>query len=266
MTRAEADLASQDSWDLGAGLSGRGVIVTGAASGVGRATARAFAAAGARVALVDRDEAGLDATLDGIAGPERHRPFVFDLRNTGDISGLVADAARHLGNLWALAHIAAVLKRQPLEDVTEADWDLQLDVNLKAAFFLDRAVGEALIAAGDGGRIINFTSGSFLIGPMSGSDAYVAAKGGIVSMTRGFARSYGPHGILVNAVSPGQIDTPMQHVDNPPEVVAAGIRACPLGRMGRPDEVAAVVVFLASRHASFVNGATINVSGGSIMY
>ena len=153
-----------------------------------------------------------------------------------------------------------------MHEVTEADWDLQLDVNLKATFFLDRAVGETLIAGGGGGRIINFTSGSFLIGPMSGSDAYVAAKGGVVSMTRGFARSYGPHGILVNAISPGQIDTPMQLIDNPPEVVEAGITACPLGRMGRPEEVAAVVLFLASTHASFVNGATINVSGGSIMY
>ena len=253
-------------WNLGSGLDGRRVIVTGAASGVGRATARAFAEAGARVAAVDRDEPGLEATVAGLAEPDRHVALPFDLARTNDIPGLVANAVRGLGGLWALAHVAAVLKRQPLDEVTEDDWDLQLDVNLKATFFLDRAVGEVLIAADGGGRIINFTSGSFLIGPMSGSDAYVASKGGVVSMTRGFARAYGPHGILVNAVSPGQIDTPMQRVDNPPEIVAAGIAACPLGRMGRPEEVAAVVVFLASEHASFINGATINVSGGSIMY
>jgi NAD(P)-dependent dehydrogenase (short-subunit alcohol dehydrogenase family) len=258
--------ASQDTGNLGAGLEGRGVIVTGAASGVGRATARAFAAAGARVAAVDRDGPGVEATVTGLAEPDLHMALRFDLADVGRIPDLVSDAAQGLGDLWALAHVAAVLRRQPLHEVTEADWDLQLDVNLKATFFLDRAVGETLISAGGGGRIINFTSGSFLIGPMSGSDAYVASKGGVVSMTRGFARSYGPYGILVNAVSPGQIDTPMQHIDNPPEMVAAGIAACPLGRMGQPEEVAAVVVFLASTHASFVNGATINVSGGSIMY
>lgn len=179
---------------------------------------------------------------------------------------LVSDISSELGGIWALAHVAAVLRRQPLNDVTETDWDLQLDVNLKASFFLNRAVGNAMIARGEGGRIINFTSGAWLVGPLSGSDAYVASKGGVVSMTRGFARSYGPHGILVNAVSPGQIDTPMQHVDNPPEVVQSAIEACPLRRMGQPEELAAVVVFLASQHASFINGATINVSGGSIMY
>ena len=258
--------AAREGWSLGAGLEGRGVIVTGAASGVGRATARALAAAGARVAAVDRNESGVNSTVSELSEPDRHVAFGFDLRRIDEIPDLVAEAAQALGDLWAVAHVAAVLRRQPLHEVTEADWDLQLDVNLKATFFLDRAVGETLIAGGGGGRIINFTSGSFLIGPMSGSDAYVAAKGGVVSMTRGFARSYGPHGILVNAISPGQIDTPMQLIDNPLEVVEAGIAACPLGRMGRPEEVAAVVLFLASTHASFVNGATINVSGGSIMY
>ena len=253
-------------WNLGAGLEGRGVIVTGAARGVGRATAIALAAAGARVAALDIDGSGTRATVAALGGSDRHVPIEFDLSQVADIPAMVAAAADALGNLWALAHVAAILRRQPLAEVTERDWDLQLDVNLKATFFLDRAVGDMLIAANRGGRIINFTSGSFLVGPMSGSDAYVASKGGVVSMTRGFARAYGPHGILVNAVSPGQIDTPMQRDDNPPEVIAAGVAACPLGRMGRPEEVAAVVVFLASAHASFVNGATVNVSGGSIMY
>lgn len=256
---------TSSSWNLGAGLDNRGVIVTGAASGIGRATAQAMAAAGARVAAIDLDEAGVEKTVAGLEG-RGHAAIGFDLGDIEAIPGLVGRVVDELGDLWALAHVAAVLRRQPLDEVTEADWDLQLDVNLKASFFLDRAAGSAMIAAGRGGRIINFTSGAWLVGPMSGSDAYVASKGGVVSMSRGFARAYGPHGILVNVVSPGQIDTPMQHVDNPPEIVAAATAACPLGRMGRPEELAAVVVFLASHHASFINGATINVSGGSIMY
>ena len=252
-------------WNLGAGLEGRGVLVTGAASGIGRATAQAMAAAGARVAAVDRDAQLLATAVDELAG-SGHVPMEFDLSRVAGIPEMVARARDGLGDLWALAHIAAALRRQRLDDVTEADWDLHANVNLKASFFLNRAVGRVLIAGGGGGRIVNFTSAAFLTGALSGSDAYVASKGGVVSMTRSFARAYGPHGILVNVVSPGQIDTPMQHVDNPPEVVAASMQACPLRRMGEPAEVAAVVVFLASRHASFVNGATITVSGGSVMY
>ncbi len=251
---------------LGEGLLDRGVIVTGGASGIGRATVEAMATAGARVAVLDRDAAGIDDTLRGLAEPDRHVAVPFDLAEIGAIGDMVAAVRRQLGDLWALVHAASVLRRQPLDSVTEEDWDFQHDVNLKASFFLNRAVGQELIAAEGGGRIVNFTSAAFLTGAISGSDAYVASKGGIVTMTRSFARTYGPHGILVNCISPGQIDTPMQHIDNPPEVVAAAIQACPLRRMGKPSELASVAVFLASTNASFVHGATINVSGGSVLY
>lgn len=251
---------------LGAGLEGRAMIVTGAGSGVGRSTALALAACGARVALLDRDGGSLDAAMSEIADPDRHMAVPFDLARVPDLPGMVDGVVRQLGGLWGIAHVAAVLKRQRVDDVTEADWDLQHTVNLKSSFFLNRAVGQELIRLGQGGRIINFTSGAFLTGALSGSDAYVASKGGVVTMTRSFAKQYGPHGILVNCVSPGQIDTPMQYIDNPPEIVEAAIKTCPLRRIGRPDEVASVVVFLASSHASFVSGATINVSGGQTLY
>jgi len=251
---------------LGAGLQDRGVIVTGGASGIGRATAEAMASAGARVAVLDRNAEGVDATIASLDAPQRHLAVPYDLSDIAGIPAMVDSVRGAFGDLWALAHVASVLRRQPLDEVTEDDWDLQHTVNLKSSFFLNRGVGQSLVAAGGGGRIINFTSAAFLTGALSGSDAYVASKGGVVTMTRSFARAYGPHGILVNCISPGQIDTPMQHVDNPPEVVQSAMQTCPLRRMGQPSELAAVVVFLASTNASFVHGATINVSGGASLY
>ncbi len=242
------------------------MLVTGGASGIGRATAVAMAAVGANVAVLDRNAEGVEATIAELDEPGRHLAVPYDLADVAGLAPMVERVADGLGDLWALAHVASVLRRQPLDEVTEADWDLQHDVNLKASFFLNRAVGQLLIARGGGGRIINFTSAAFLTGAIYGSDAYVASKGGVVTMTRSFAKQYGPHGILVNCISPGQVDTPMQHVDNTREVVEAAIKACPLRRIGQPEELAAVVVFLASTHASFVHGATINVSGGSTLY
>lgn len=259
-------MSSVERWRLGAGLEGKGAVVTGAASGIGRATAQVLAAAGAKVFAVDVDAERLEESMRTLPGEGPHFAEPFDLRTIDGIEGLLREAQSSLGSLDVLAHVAAALRRQPLAQVTEADWDLQHDVNLKATFFLNRSAGEIMKEQGQGGRIVNFTSGAWQLGPLSGSDAYVASKGGVVSLTRGFARTYGPHGILVNVVSPGQIDTPMQHIDNPPEVVASSMRQCPLGRMGRPEEVAAVVAFLASSHASFVAGATITVSGGSVMW
>ncbi len=252
-------------WSLGAGLKDRAVLVTGAASGIGRATAQTMASLGARVAALDLQETVREVVSE-LDGPGPHLPVVFDLADSASMRALVADIQARLGPLWTLAHVAAYLRRKDLGDVTEEDWDAQHDVNLKGSFFLNKAVGEAMIATGRGGRIINFTSGAWLSGPVYGSHVYVASKGGVVSMTRGFARAYGPHNILVNCISPGQIDTPMQHLDNLPEIVDAGIAQCPLQRMGDPEELATVVAFLASEHASFVSGATINVSGALVMY
>lgn len=250
---------------LGEGLKDRGVIVTGGASGIGRETVRGLALAGARVAVVDRNAEGIAETIEGLEEPERHLQLPYDLFDIAGLPALVGEVEESFGDLWALINVASVLVRRPLDEVTEQDWDLQHDVNLKASFFLNRAVGQTLIQRGGGGRIVNFTSTSFLIGAFSQSDAYVASKGGVVSMTRSFARSYGPHGILVNCISPGQIDTPMQH-QAPADVVSALTGTCPLGRIGRPEEVAAMAVFLASTNASFVHGSTIVVGGGAVLY
>jgi NAD(P)-dependent dehydrogenase (short-subunit alcohol dehydrogenase family) len=251
---------------LGLGLEGKGAIVTGAASGIGRAVTMCFLDAGAHVLALDRDRQALEELAPAARDDGRLVPMVADLREIGTGEEVVGRAVAELGNLYALVAVAAALKRQPLTEVTEEDWALQLDTNLRATFFLNRAAAEEMKKQGRGGRIINFTSGAWLTGPIYRSDAYVISKGGIVTLTRGFARQYGPAGVLVNTISPGQVDTPMQHRDNTPETVQRGTEGCPLGRIGQPEEIAAVALFLASDHASFVNGATINVSGGSVMY
>jgi NAD(P)-dependent dehydrogenase (short-subunit alcohol dehydrogenase family) len=254
------------SWSLGAGLEGRGVIVTGAAGGIGRAVARAFAENGARVMAVDLDQSRLDEVVAGLEG-SGHLGVAADVADLSGHRSLVQRAAHDLGDLYVLANLAAVLRRRPeLAAVTEDDWDLQLDVNLKAAFFLCKEVGEALVAAGRGGRIITFSSQGWWTGGFGGSVVYAASKGGIVSMTRGLARTLGPHQITVNAVAPGQVRTPMLMDGLDPEIYESMRRQTPLGYVGEPEDVAGTVVFLASNHARYITGATINVSGGFLMY
>jgi NAD(P)-dependent dehydrogenase (short-subunit alcohol dehydrogenase family) len=254
------------SWSLGAGLEGRGVIVTGAAGGIGRVVARAFAENGARVMAVDLDQSRVDEVVAGLAG-DGHLGVGADVADLAGHRSLVERATRELGDLYVLANLAAVLRRSPdLAAVTEDDWDFQLDVNLKAAFFFCREVGKAMIAAGRGGRIITFSSQGWWTGGFGGSVVYAASKGGIVSMTRGLARTLGPHQITVNAVAPGQIHTPMLMDGLDPEIYESMRRQTPLGYVGEPEDVAGTVVFLASDHARYITGATINVSGGFLMY
>jgi len=180
---------------------------------------------------------------------------------------LVDEARTRLGGLFVLAHLAAVLRRRSkIDDVTEEDWDYQLDTNLKATFFLCRTAAQAMVQQGQGGRIITFTSQGWWTGGFGGSVVYAASKGGIVSMTRGLARTYGPHGITVNTVAPGQVHTPMLMTDLAPEIYEGMRRQTPLGYVAEPEEIAGTVVFLASRHAGYITGATINISGGFLMY
>lgn len=246
------------SWDLGAGLEGRSVLVTGAGGGIGGAVVAALAAAGARVLAVDLTAPETD--LPGV------RTAACDLADLSGHDELITRAAAE-APLYGLVHCAGVLRRRSqLTDVTEADWDAQLDLNLKATFFLCRAAAEAMKAAGTEGRVVTFSSQAWWTGGFGGSVVYAASKGGVTSLTRGLARTYGPAGITVNTVSPGQARTPMLLTDLDEAVLAQMTAQTPLGRLAEPEEVAAVVLFLLSRHASFVTGSTLNVSGGLLMY
>jgi NAD(P)-dependent dehydrogenase (short-subunit alcohol dehydrogenase family) len=251
---------------LGQGLEGRGVIITGAAGGIGRAVAELFAAVGARVMVVDLSQEAVEAVAAKLPGGP-HAGIAADLRDATGHDRLICETITRLGSLRALVHMAAVLyRRSSIDEITEEDWDRQADVNLRASFFLCRAVGRAMSERSQGGRIITYSSQGWWTGGFGGSIVYSATKGGIVSMTRGLARTFGPHGITVNCVAPGNVRTPLLFDGLAPETLASMTAATPLGRLAEPSELAGVTVFLASDHASFISGATINVSGGFLMY
>lgn len=252
-------------WELG--LDDRGVVVTGGAGGIGRAVAAAFASAGARVAVVDVARSRCEEVVAGLERPDRHLALEADLCDLGRQEPLLREVRDAFGRLDVLAHLAAVLRRRAtIDDVTEEDWDIQLDTNLKATFFLNRSAAHVFREQERGGRIINFTSQGWWTGGFGGSAVYAASKGGIVSMSRGLARTLAPDGITVNTVSPGAADTAMMRGGSSDEDLANFVRMIPLGRMARPDELAGTVLFLASDHAAYITGATINVSGGQLMY
>lgn len=252
---------------LAEGVAGRGVLVTGAGGAIGRAVAEAFAQAGARLALSDLAEQPLRETAAALPlGAEAHA-VPADLRDD-DARGALLDAATAaLERVDALVHTAAVIVRQPeLAEVTPADWALQEEVNLRATFFLARDLAERMRADGAGGRVVLFASQAWWTGGLEGSVVYAATKGGVVSLTRGLARTYAPHGVLVNCVAPGAVDTAMLR-DGTSEQALERLRASiPLGRFAQPREIASAALFLASAHAGYLAGATLNVSGGQLAY
>lgn len=252
-------------WRNDAGLVGRVVVVTGAAGGIGQAVCTALDEAGAHLFVVDVTEHAVDGVIAGLSG-QNHRGGAFDLADLSTHHSIFERASEG-GELAAVVHMAAVLvRRATVDDVTEADWDLQHDVNLKATFFFNRAAQHAFISQGSGGSIVNFTSQGWWTGGFGGSVVYAASKGGIVSLTRGLARSFAPSGVRVNAVSPGGVDTPMMRSGMTDDAMAGFVSMIPIGRLAEPDELAGAVLFLASDASQYLTGTVINVSGGQLMY
>jgi 3-oxoacyl-[acyl-carrier protein] reductase len=244
-------------------LEGRVALVTGAGRGIGAATARALSAAGARVALLECDGASGEATADeiGRAGGEA-LAIPADVTDPAAIERAVEAVVAEWGRLDVLVNNAGIVRDGTLGKVTDEDWTATLDVNLRGTMVCTRAALVPMRAAGRG-RILSATSVVARMGNY-GQTAYAASKAGIIGLTRAWARELGPLGITANAVAPGFIDTGMSR--GVPEKVLTGLLARTAARrLGRPEEVASVYVFLASDLASFINGAVVGVDGGLLL-
>ncbi|HVR70386.1 MAG TPA: 3-oxoacyl-ACP reductase FabG [Vicinamibacteria bacterium] len=244
-------------------LEGRVALVTGAGRGIGAATALALARAGARVALVDRDGEGVERTADalGAEGAEA-LGFTADVSDAAAIGAAVQRTVHEWSRLDILVNNAGIVRDARLGDVRDLDWSDTLDVNLTGAMVCARAAVPHMLAAGFG-RILSASSIVARAGNF-GQTAYGASKGGIVGLTRVWARELGAKGITANAVAPGFIDTEMVR-SVPEKVLAQVLPRIPAGRLGRAEEVANVYLFLASDLASFVNGAVVGVDGGLLL-
>ncbi|QKE85086.1 SDR family oxidoreductase [Arthrobacter sp. NEB 688] len=242
-------------------FTGRVAVVTGAARGVGRDLVAQLVAAGAHVVAADRDEEGLAETC--APHGDRARPVVADIRSAQDAERVVAAARDGFGRLDFCVNNAAVAPHASVLDERVEVWDTVFAVNCRGTFLMTQAAARVMIAQGEGGRIINFSSGVSNRGS-AGAAAYASSRAATESFTRVAAIELAPHDILVNCVSPGLIDT--QPKPLPPSMassLASRIPALPLARAGEPAEVGHLVLWLCSEGAAYVTGSLCHVDGGA---
>lgn len=248
-------------------LSGKVAIVTGASSGIGYATALELAWSGASVVINYRNnESGAEEARKTIAGREGRAICVqADVTKSADVAALVQRSVDEFGPPDILVNNAgSLIERLRLLELTEERWDEVVNLNLKSAFLCSKAVAASMIERKTG-AIINLSSIAGRNGGALGSIHYSTAKGGLITFTKGLAKELAPHGIRVNAVSPGVIDTPYHEQFSTPDMMKGYVNGIPMGRVGRPEEVASVIAFLASDKASYLVGETIEINGGMYM-
>jgi NAD(P)-dependent dehydrogenase (short-subunit alcohol dehydrogenase family) len=249
-------------------LEGKVALVTGGASGIGRATALLLAREGADVAVVDLNESDSQAVLQEIVGGGGQAIFVrCDVSRAADCKRAVQQTVERLGGLDILFNNAGIIRRANVLETTEKEWDQVMAVNVKSIFMLSK-YAIPIMAARGGGAIVNSASGWGLVG---GRDAvsYCASKGAVVNMTRAMALDHGEQNVRVNCICPGDTDTPMlreeaQQLGEKTERFLAEAARRPLQRVGTPEDVAQAVLYLASDAAAFVTGTALVVDGGGL--
>lgn len=248
---------------LRGGLDGRAALVTGGASGIGRAVALRLARDGADVAVLDRDRDGAEVVAGEVGALGRRAVSVqVDVADTASVAAGVAAARSALGPLHVLVNSAGISGFAPLVDMTDAQWDAMIAVHLRGTFLCSRAVLPDMLAAG-GGRIVNVSSvGGLRGGPML--THYAAAKAGVIGFTKALAIEVGGRGVTVNAIAPGLVDTPMLRASGLSEAVKEqSLRQTPVGRLGTPDDIAAACAYLVSDEAAWFTGQVLSPNGGA---
>jgi 3-oxoacyl-[acyl-carrier protein] reductase len=248
-------------------LKGKVALITGASSGIGAATAAVFADLGAHIAIgYHSNQKGAEQVRSKIAATgAKVAAIQADMRNPAEIARMVHSAVEQLGPLDILVNNAgSLVARIPIVKLTEEGWDEIIDLNLKSAALCSQAVMASMIER-KSGAIINIVSIAGRNGGGPGAGPYAAAKGGLISLTKSMAKELAPHGIRVNAVSPGVIDTPFHEVFSTPEMIQNFVKTIPLGRVGTAMECATAIAFLASDAAAYIVGETLEVNGGQMM-
>jgi len=247
-------------------LAGKIALVTGAQQGIGKAIALAYGREGASVVInyLDNQAAAAEIASQIRALGQRAVPIAGDVAQAADIRRMV-EAGESLGGIDILVNNAGIFPRVEFLDMTEAQWDEVLNVNLKGTFLCTQAVAQKLVERGRAGAVINLASSAAFRGSPRGVH-YVASKAGIVGVTRATALELAPYRVRVNAIAPGTTDTAQPRYGMSEEELQAAGRQVPLGRMGTPEDVADLAVFLASEEARHITGQTLHVNGGQYLY
>ena len=245
-------------------MSGRVAVVTGAASGIGLGVANRLAADGIAVALLDRDGTGVTQATDALTGAGRSAVgYEVDVADRGELQRVFSDVRDKLGSITILVTSAGIESFDAVADITPEKWDRLLAVNLTGTFTCMQLAVPDMTAA-QWGRIVTISSSSAQSGAPNMAH-YVASKGGVIGLTKAFAREFAGQGITVNTIPPTIVDTPMARnaagVGNVPSVDVMG-KMVPTGRAGTPDDIAATCAFLCSDEASYITGQLIGVNGG----
>ena len=260
-------------------LDGQVAIVTGAGRGIGRATALRLAREGASVTVADINEVNAKGVVKEIESATGNAYSVtVDVTDKADTERMVSETVAQFGRLDILVNNAGIAIIASLMDTNEEAWDALMNVNAKGVLLCSQAAAGQMIAQGDGGRIINNASGAGKTAPGKSTPlgAYAASKHAVVALTKQFGLELSPHGILVNCVCPGIVDTPMwdlidrevAQLEGAPvgSVKARAVASIPVGRIQQPEDVANLIAYLASSDASYITAQALNVSGGMLPY